>query len=335
MMDRTILTVLFVIATAHMFLPTSTWGAAIVINNGNSAFAIDATNGELLGGFGSGFTYGGITVGPNGLINWVCCNGDRVARRPNLVDSLASIPAEPSIRDLGYGPDGNLYAIKVPTAQSSSSGIVRYDPVTGAFIDVFVPFGGGDSASPFPGSFAFGPNGDLYLNVVTPNVSSEVLRFNGSTGAQMGTFISMGSGGIAHIYDLAFGTNGDLYASVNISSQRLDAPVGIAHFNGDTGSFIGFFIDGAAFGLEHVAGFTFGSDGNLYVAGRSAIFKFDPQGQLITLFENFGGDFTFIDYAPNLSRTQHSPASLPATLTLLAIALGGLVFIRSWNAYRA
>ncbi len=90
---------------------------------------------------------------------------------------------------LAYGPDGNLY---VSSAESNQ--ILRYNGVTGAFIDVFAATGINRA-----GYCAFGPDGNLY---VCSSNSNQVLRFNGTTGASMGVFAS--GGGMAYPAGIAW-----------------------------------------------------------------------------------------------------------------------------------
>ena len=79
--------------------------------------------------------------------------------------------------------------------------MLRFDGLTGAFIDVFVgTFSGGTDGS----SLVFGPDGNLY--VTTGFIGNSVRRFNGSTGQFIDTFIPSGSGGLSYATGLLFFT---------------------------------------------------------------------------------------------------------------------------------
>src|SRR5262245_46922735 len=122
-----------------------------------------------------------------------------------------------SPRGIIFGPDGNLY---VADGKGDTNGneindgrIVRYNGVTGAFIDEFVPISGNGGMS-HPSCLVFGPSVedpsrlDLYVSSAYTN---SVLRFEGTTGAFLGEFVASGSGGLNHPGSLVFGPDGSLY----------------------------------------------------------------------------------------------------------------------------
>jgi len=299
---------------------------ALVINTGVSAVALDSNTGAYLGSFGSGATYGGITVGPGGTVYWYSEGSKMVVSRQDFSGPTNAFPVGAQTRKLLFGSDGNLYTDTIATPSSSSSGIFRYDATTGALIDHFVSVGA--NSSPFPGSFAFGPNGDILVNLVIQNVGSEILRFDGTTGASLGTFVPLGTGGVASIFDMEFGPDGNLYASVFGSTASPSGPLGVARYDGTTGAFIDMFIDGTTLGFDPsygVTGLTFGDDGNFYlIANGAELFKFDSTGLLLTSLGNqMNYQGYFIDW---LSADFSVPE--PATLTLLGFALAGLGFSR-------
>lgn len=84
--------------------------------------------------------------------------------------------------------------------------------------------------------------------------ASDVLRFNGATGAFESVFIPNGSGTLTFPLGAAFGADGNLYVS-NSDNDR------VLRYNGVTGAFLNTF----ASAVEDAAGMKFGPDGNLYV----------------------------------------------------------------------
>jgi DNA-binding beta-propeller fold protein YncE len=99
---------------------------------------------------------------------------------------------------LAFGPDGNLYV-----ASSNNNRILRYDGVTGAFMDAFVT---GVGAPSFPVGVAFGPDGHLY---VASFGNDRLLRYDGVSGAPLGVVADLGAMGV-------------------------DGPLGIRFFDGPT-----------------------------------------------------------------------------------------------------
>lgn len=198
-----------------------------------------------------------------------------------------------------FGPDGNgdgIGDLYVPSA--SSNEVLRYDGITGAFIDAFVTAGSGGLNS--PGGLAFGADGNLYVSSFSGN---QVLRYDGVTGAfidaiasglngplgittasdgalyianqdaneilkydssGLSTFINAGSGGLAMPRNAMFGPdgNGDGYGDLYVASRGSEQ---VLRYDGRTGASLGVFasVPNGPIWLE------FGGDGYLYTTART------------------------------------------------------------------
>jgi streptogramin lyase len=122
--------------------------------------------------------------------------------------------------------------------------------------------------------------------LVTSEISKNVLRYDGRTGAFMGVFIPPASGGLDDPDGIVFGTDQNLYILDLTLTQ-------ILQFNGQNGSFIGVFGPVGVFGDD----LKLGSDGNFYAPDNNSniILKITPQGAgstFATGFDSIGG-FTF------------------------------------------
>lgn len=153
-------------------------------------------------------------------------------------------------RGITFGPDGNFYAVGTNPNQ-----ILRFNGMTGEFMDVFVPANSGGMAR--PGALLFGPDGNLY---VADEQRWAVYRFNGQTGAFIDMFVLQGDGGLVSPRDMAFGPDGNLYVLSRSNTHS------VIRYSGQTGRRIGTFIYTGYGGLHRSDGLAFGPDGNLYVS---------------------------------------------------------------------
>lgn len=148
-----------------------------------------------------------------------------------------------------FGPDGNLYVSSIDNGE-----VQRYSGTTGAFLNTVTtdPFGV-DPTFGFalgPLGLAFGPDGNLY---VSNDFTNDVRRYNGTTFAFLGIFVSAG---LDSPTGLVFGPDDNLYVSSFNTSI-------VQRYNGRTGALMGTFATDGLAGPEQLA---FGPDGNLYVA---------------------------------------------------------------------
>lgn len=151
---------------------------------------------------------------------------------------------------LTFGPDENLY-VSNPIAGS----VLRFNGVTGAFIDTFIPSGSGGLRVPlwllFHGAYLY----------VGDTEAGAIRRYDARTGVFMDNMIPEHSQGLAGFSDLqgfGFGPDGDLYVASSFSNRVLQ-------YNGQTGTFIREFIP-ANGGLRNPSGLIFGTDSLMYIA---------------------------------------------------------------------
>ena len=128
------------------------------------------------------------------------------------------------------GPDGMLYVTAILTSE-----IRRYNPVTGALIDVFADSSDGLSG---PMGIALGPDNNFY--VCQDVTDGEVRKIDGTTGADLGAFMT-GPASAGRIYsDLVFIPDvGDVSANgydLYLSSGAGGGNRGVFRHNGTTGA---------------------------------------------------------------------------------------------------
>ena len=167
------------------------------------------------------------------------------------------------------GPDGNLYVTnfspgRIDQVKGSKDSVVRYNPKTGEFIDVFI------SPSPQldgPHGLAFGPDGNLY---VATRFTDSVLRYDGRTGKFIDEFIPPGSGGLNDADRIVFRPDGRLYV-VSLETAS------VLRYDSKTGKFIDEFVKAGSGGLTRPHDLVFGPDGELYVSSfpNNAIMRYD------------------------------------------------------------
>lgn len=116
--------------------------------------------------------------------------------------------------------------------------------------------------------------------------NASVLRFDDSTGAFFGEFVSGGSGGLNFAYGMTIGPDGNLYVSSRLTHSVL-------RYDGHTGAFIDTFVSPHSGGLWTPHGATFGPDGKLYIVGNGndAVLRYDGiTGMFLGVFASGGLD---------------------------------------------
>jgi hypothetical protein len=140
---------------------------------------------------------------------------------------------------------------------------LRYDGQTGASLGVFVAPGTGGLLNPV--SMAFGPDGDLYVanTQLLSTSGGGILRFDGTTGAFIDTFVAPNSGGMQKPVSMVFGPGGDLYVgsadtTVGLGIISADPHTStVLRFNGTNGAFIDQFVPPDSGGLRYPSALIF------------------------------------------------------------------------------
>jgi DNA-binding beta-propeller fold protein YncE len=138
----------------------------------------------------------------------------------------------------------------------------------------------GDTTAHYRGAFVqspgnqfnpitFGPDGNLYTAVGTGPAYNTIQRYNGTTGAFMGTFAS---GPINGVRTILF-RGAYMYVASEYTNQVL-------LYDATTGAYIGVFASAGSGGISGDHGMAFDSAGNLYVSGRNSnnVVKYDTNG---------------------------------------------------------
>jgi DNA-binding beta-propeller fold protein YncE len=131
-----------------------------------------------------------------------------------------------------FGPDGNLYVANV-----GGNDVLRFNGMTGTFIDAFVGAGSGGLSS--PRDLVFGPDGNLY--VTSAGTSGGVLRYSGTTGNFLNAFVESADN-VFLPRELVFGPDGNLYVG-NFGMGN------VLRYNGTSGAFIDTFVPAGSGGL--------------------------------------------------------------------------------------
>jgi WD40 repeat protein len=197
-----------------------------------------------------------------------------------FIDTLVPNSSIGQIQGMTIGPDGNIYASYFDSSVNNNGRILRFD-LAGNFLGTFVTPGSGGLFAPL--GLTFGPDGNLYVG----NAYSTVLRYDGATGASLGTFVT----NVANPQDLVFDVAGNLYVSSGVGDT-------VTRYNGGTGALIDTFV-AAGGAIDGPIGLAFGPNGDLFVAGAfsSNIGRYDSSGALVRNISGYFNGAVVLDVA--------------------------------------
>lgn len=189
--------------------------------------------------------------------------------------------------DMVRGPDGNgdgygdlLVASR--GEEDDLGAILRYDGVTGAFLDVFAA----DPVLDWPHDMHYGPDGNLFVAGVR---SDNVVSFDGATGALVGEFVPAGSGGLDAPHGMAFGPDldADDVPDLYVGSRDTDE---VLAYSGATGGALGVFVTAGDGGLSKPHDLLFDGEGRLLVTSHMTdeVLRYDDDGAFLDVLVTAG-----------------------------------------------
>ncbi|MEO8486324.1 MAG: hypothetical protein ABI585_08295 [Betaproteobacteria bacterium] len=237
----------------------------------------------------------------------------RYSRQGNFLSTI--IPAGSGgledVSDMVFGPTGDIFIANYETGQPAGDGgeVLRFSS-TGTFLGVFAANGSGDGVNASlgePMGLAFGPDGNLY--VANDNSFDNVLRFNGTTGAFIDTFIPDNTTGLNDPKSIKFGPDGRFYASNEGGAVEV--------YNGTTGAYVGQFVTTGSGGLQEPVDMVF-AGGSLWVLdgddGAEAVYRYNATT----------GAFISATFLTPTTTFDDARTFLIATINNVPVPIGGL-----------
>jgi sugar lactone lactonase YvrE len=143
---------------------------------GNAIKRFNSATGAFLGVFASVTSPQFMTYGPNGNLYVNSNSHGQVLELDGTTGAVVRTFSAAALNPGGltFGRDGNLYVADLPVNVTHDGKVVRFNPVTGALIDVFIPNGRGGLQD--PSDMTFGPDGNLYVTDYRPSVGLPIVR---------------------------------------------------------------------------------------------------------------------------------------------------------------
>lgn len=202
----------------------------------------------------------GLVFGPDGNLYVASSDTGQILRYDGQTGSIIGSGVfafggglvQPRFITFGPGSSPGIPDLYVADTGFLRDRILRYDGLTGAFIEEYVTRSEGGMGKPY--GMAFDSSGNLYVASYNTN---EILKFD-SNGDPVpgGPFIAAGTGGLANPRGITIGPDGLLYVANGATES-------ILRFDPNTGAFVDNYTFNATIQLPY--GLTFGPDDNLYV----------------------------------------------------------------------
>jgi sugar lactone lactonase YvrE len=243
----------------------------------------------------------GIVVGPDGNV-YVADNAQNIVYRydgstgaalpaPGQTGAVFVNAGANGANNAGFvafGPDGNLYVASCFTNQ-----VLEYQgpggSSPGAFLKVFATVTNTVSTINGISFLAFGPDGNLYVDATTTTGTGQINRYDGSTGAPIGSgiFVAPGSGGLEDPREFFFDPTGtSLYVTSKAPVSQTLPPTGqVLRYQGpngpNPGAFVETYLSAGQANVQIAIGLACDAAGNLYVSDRDTtnVTRFAPSSQ--------------------------------------------------------
>jgi len=204
-----------------------------------SILEYDGQSGAFLGVFvpngSGGLSYtDSLLFGPDGNLYAFTTNMPRIVRYDGQTGAFLGVfvdsfpcgsncgPSQPF--SMTFGLDGKLLVPVERFASPDNEGaVLRYDGQTGAFLDVFVPFGSGGLH--YPSNLTIGPDRNIYVSSHKETMTESprngaVRRYDGQTGDFLSLAVPPGFGGIRDAGAIVFMPVG-AFGCVQLANQPL------------------------------------------------------------------------------------------------------------------
>jgi glucose/arabinose dehydrogenase len=267
-------------------------GNVYVAGNGGAVRRYNGTTGAYLNTFvsqGSGglafSNVAGLAFGPDGNLYVTSGETNQVLEYSGstgaFVQAFVAAGSGGLInpRELTFGPDGNLY-LTMWDSNSGAKGVMRYQGPQGGSPGAPLP-GSGQTGANFiapstpgllrPLDVVFGPDGNLYVG---DGQAFGILRFNGTTGAFIDTFVPAGRGGLTSPRGMVFDADDRLDVS--------DGGHGLHRYDAQ-GNFIGDLLVDAVSPSLSPTGMTLDAQGGLLISCDSNTVARYDRGVMVSL----------------------------------------------------